>query len=73
MWMRPTSFSQGDFAALYVCKPFAWKMSQGCDTDVRDMLRTSADVRFGSKADIATGQLNVRFTPASSTDRRNTF
>ena len=30
----PCLFS-GDFAALYVGKPFAWKMSQGCDANVR--------------------------------------
>jgi hypothetical protein len=39
----PHVLSQGDFAALYVRKPFAWKMSRGCDTNVR----------FGSEADIA--------------------
>jgi len=46
-------FSQGDFAALYVREPIAWKMFRGCDTDVC----------FGSLADISQCNRHVRFTP----------
>jgi hypothetical protein len=31
----PPNVSQGEFAALYLRKPIAWKMSGGCDTNFR--------------------------------------
>jgi hypothetical protein len=51
----PHVFSKGDFAVLYLRHSIAWKMSRGCDTDVR----------FGSKADVRAATSHVRFTPES--------
>ena len=52
------SLHRVNFGTSYVRKPVAWKMSRGCDTDVR----------FGSKADILARNAMSALPPKATLD-----